>query len=136
MNVETVVKIAGLWIEIPDPSVAEVARAVVEYHVPRSQVEAAVSEAVKHFVEKGYSPDEVEAEVKYEVLVRDDGMFNYEVEVFARPSRHPEVVVWKKVKEGLENYVSSEFTKERNEIGRLLKAKTEPYFEIIKKLKQ
>ena len=110
------------------------------------ELQKAIQSLVEEFIEQHYSQQELEVEIKYDIILFKDG-YTPHVSVFVFPVSSPDIQKYRNViNGGYTYYTYSSYVKERNVLGELVKTRLSIYeayntlleekIELEKKLKE
>ena len=125
-------------IEIKDKEllnkIAELVKNDIAHRV--NEIYEKIQNLTKEFIEQHYSEEELEANVKYEVILYSNG-YDVLVNVYVYPTFNPDVAKYGRVIAiGYTYYTSSSYVKERNMLGELIKGKVSIYEQYNKLLEE
>lgn len=130
--------------EVKDELLEELLINHMKPEINQKDIDDEINKLKQRFLEKGYSEDELKAEVVNEIIIYSQG-YTYTINVYVYPKTHPDIYLERKVSDASIIYMSTNYEKQRNELGKqislhaqllLLKSENEELKKRVEELKK
>ena len=95
-----------------------------------NEIQDAIQKLSQHFQEKGYNEEELTALIMNTINLAEDG-YHIIIDVYVYPTEHENVQMSRRVTEMFIKYMSADYRKEQNEIGKTILEKVNTIIQIL-----